>query len=334
MNKKPIFLLGSHKSGTSLLRSVFDGHPDLFVVPFESHYFQNMSYWVDYNYRMQSPSKLDKNEILDRFAGFLKHIDNSGDRMGDSPIRLDLDIEAFRETFQKVEAEMSDRDRFALYMDAIHHCLNHEPLPGSSRVVEKSVEHAEFAAFLQKMFPEASFVHIIRNPYATTVSLRRYKAKQGKFPLANRLFETLYNSYYYLYRNPLIIDNYHVLRYEDLVTNTEEEIDRLANFLNLSFRDSMLTPTKDGQRWKGNSISEEKMTGFDTSRIDAWHSQISAMEIRYVNKLFPFVFDDFDYTRLPTPSMGSFLLPVKREGLLRYLVNRCYLGYLSYRPGQ
>lgn len=334
MNDQPIFLLGSHKSGTSLLRSIFDGHPDLFVVPFESHYFQNMSYWVDYNYRMQSPSKLDKKEILDRFTGFLKHIDNSDDRMGDSPIRLDLDIETFREVFQKVDTGMSDRDRFELYMDAIHRCLNHEPLPQSRRVVEKSVEHAEYAAFLQEMFPKASFVHIIRNPYATAVSLRRYKAKQGKFPLANRLFETLYNSYYYLYRNPLIIDNYHVLRYENLVTDSAQEVQRLADFLDLSFRHSMLKPTKEGQSWTGNSISEEKLKGFDATRVDAWHNEISAMEIRFVNELFPFVLDDFGYTPLPTPSLGSFLLPVRSEGLLRYLVNRCYLGYLSYRPGQ
>jgi len=38
--KAPIFLLGSHKSETSLLRALLDGHKDLFVFPTETHLFK------------------------------------------------------------------------------------------------------------------------------------------------------------------------------------------------------------------------------------------------------------------------------------------------------
>ena len=38
-NKNYVFILGQHKSGSSLLRSLLDGHPDLFVIPVETHYF-------------------------------------------------------------------------------------------------------------------------------------------------------------------------------------------------------------------------------------------------------------------------------------------------------
>lgn len=38
--EKPVFVLGSRKSGTSLLRSLLDGAEGLFVVPCETHFFQ------------------------------------------------------------------------------------------------------------------------------------------------------------------------------------------------------------------------------------------------------------------------------------------------------
>ena len=38
-NISPIFILGCTKSGTTLLRNLFDGHPDLFIIPFETHFF-------------------------------------------------------------------------------------------------------------------------------------------------------------------------------------------------------------------------------------------------------------------------------------------------------
>lgn len=37
-----IFILGAHKSGTSLVRSLLDGHPDLNVVPIELHFLRHL----------------------------------------------------------------------------------------------------------------------------------------------------------------------------------------------------------------------------------------------------------------------------------------------------
>ena len=88
MNEHPIFLVGAHKSGTSLLRSILDGHPELFTVPFESHYFQNMHYWVDCNYRMERPKKLTKEQLIERFVARLKHLNQADDTIGDLPRKL------------------------------------------------------------------------------------------------------------------------------------------------------------------------------------------------------------------------------------------------------
>ena len=40
--EKPIFISGFNKSGTTLLLSLLDYHPELVVIPEEFHYFQNV----------------------------------------------------------------------------------------------------------------------------------------------------------------------------------------------------------------------------------------------------------------------------------------------------
>ena len=57
MNQKPIFIFGPHKSGTSLLRSLLDGHPDLFSIPIESHVFSGMGMGIRYEKKKQNDSQ-------------------------------------------------------------------------------------------------------------------------------------------------------------------------------------------------------------------------------------------------------------------------------------
>ncbi|MFH5831722.1 sulfotransferase family protein [Halalkalibaculum sp. DA3122] len=333
MNDRPIFLLGAHKSGTTLLRSIFDGHPDLFVVPFESHFFQNCCFWVDYDYRREQPRKVSRETIINRFGDRLRHLNNTDDRLGDSPANFTIEVSRFLEVFGRFSSEMNNRERFTLLMEGYHQALYDRPLPENKRIVEKSVEHAEFALFLQQMFPQARFIHIVRNPYANIVSLRKAKVLQSGFPLVFRMLNSLYNNYYHLYRNRQLIDDYYLVRYEDLLSDPQEEINKMVEFLDLRFDKSLLEPTKFGAPWSGNSATGRDLSGFDQSRIDSWKREISAMEILLLNRLFDYPFEEFGYQKLPDPPMRRFLEKVNGEGIRRYLVNRLWLAYLSYNPG-
>ena len=57
MKNPPVFILGSHKSGTSLLRSLLDSHPKLYIIPFETHFIASLGRWVQYSYRRQKPNE-------------------------------------------------------------------------------------------------------------------------------------------------------------------------------------------------------------------------------------------------------------------------------------
>ena len=65
---RPIFLLGCHKSGTSLLRSLLDGHPDLFVIPIETHFFQATGHWTDYRMRRSWPKRMEREALITSHA--------------------------------------------------------------------------------------------------------------------------------------------------------------------------------------------------------------------------------------------------------------------------
>ncbi len=62
---QPISILGSHKSGSSLLRRLLDGHPTFFVIPTESYYFQFTGHWVDYGLRYAWPKTMSTSEKIE-----------------------------------------------------------------------------------------------------------------------------------------------------------------------------------------------------------------------------------------------------------------------------
>ena len=74
---EPIFILGCTKSGTTLLRNLFDGHPQLFVVPSESHFFQNARFWVSYYFRRTKPENLSYNEIKQNFINWISYLNET-----------------------------------------------------------------------------------------------------------------------------------------------------------------------------------------------------------------------------------------------------------------
>src|SRR6187549_1076292 len=41
---RPVFICGHHRSGTTLLHDLLDGHPELFVLPSEATYFSSFSF--------------------------------------------------------------------------------------------------------------------------------------------------------------------------------------------------------------------------------------------------------------------------------------------------
>jgi hypothetical protein len=317
----PVFLLGAHKSGSSLLRSLLDGHPGLCVLPAEIHYFQLAGYWVDYRLRRAAPRTLDRDELIRSLTGFVALENRNEDRYADSVLTGRLDLDVFRKSIGQADLS-GPAAAFAGFARAFAEALG-TPLSAGARLVEKSVENAENAVALRHMFPDCRFVHIVRNPYAGLVAVRRARTSRGRFPALADTALSFRNSYYFLFRNLEVLDRYHVLRYEDLLTETEARMREVATFLDLPFRDSLLEPTLMGEPWGGNSSSDKKFLGVSRDPLTRWKDHVTDIEIRVVNRLLGPVLERFGYERLE-PRRGTYV-PVRGERPRSYLRNRALL---------
>jgi protein-tyrosine sulfotransferase len=319
----PIFILGAHKSGTSLLRSLFDGHPDLFVVPIEDHVFKHLGFPVNYPYQFQAKKNYTEEEIKQNLISWVEHCNKSSDRYADSIAKDIFDLEKFIELINS-KHNLSAVELSNLYFESLQFSVhgNNKPL----RVVTKSVENAEFASEIKKMYPSARFVHIVRNPYASFVALRKSKSKL-RYPWVYKPVKALHNSYYYLQKNKwLFEDDYLIIRYEDLLNNPEEIMQNLCQSLGLNFIKDLTHPTFMGQIWQGNSTSNKSFTTIDSSNAELWKKDVEQYEIYLINQIFTHVLKEFNYSKIEVRS--SIYKPMKGERMITYFFNRLYKYYL------
>ncbi|HEV2539339.1 MAG TPA: sulfotransferase [Frateuria sp.] len=290
----PVFLLGSHKSGSSLLRSLLDSHPELAVLPKETHLFQFTNHWVDYRRRRNVPRTLGHQDFFDQLLQQIRQDTGPDNPYADAP--------GFRYRMDVLEARLrrldpDDMPSFFLgYMRAAHEAALGTPPPAGRALVEKSVEHAEFAYVLACYFPGARFIHIVRNPYATLVAVRRMLQKRSpRFPYLWPMASSLHNSYHDLFTNRLAVPNYLCLRFEDLVCDTEAVMRKVAAFLGIGYQPTLLQPTSMGRPWSGNSTSNQPFEGISRRPLDEWKEQISDYEIALANHVAGPVFEAFGY---------------------------------------
>ncbi len=326
MNSQPIFLFGAHKSGTTLLKNLFEGHSQLYCIPIETHVFQYMRYWILNKYRFQIPEKIDRTQVINNFINFIKEINVSENKYGGFVAKGIFDISRFEQSIASINQNDDDSTVIRKYFKAIHYSISGRQLEESKRVVEKSVEHAELAGDLYRLFPEAKFIHIIRNPYSNFVSLRKFKSINVGYPKIWRMINTLYINYFFLNKNQRNIKNYYVIRYEDLVQNPEVEIRKICDFLSIDFEPTLLEPTFLGKPWHGNSMTGKKFVSISSDGLERWKKEISPMEIEFINKKFSFILDKFGYEKFTTNK--NFWIPAKGENILRYIANRMYKFYM------
>lgn len=322
-NKNYVFILGPHKSGSSLLRSLLDGHPDLFVIPIETHYFSlSKRFWVNYFLWAERP-RFRKSEP-ENFIDHIYSYTTAPSKYRDLEQVDFIQVDQFKKYWLEHWANTGGtKDEIVNYFDAIYYSIHSGPIDKNQIVVEKSVSNAENAIRLQKLFPKAKFIHLVRNPYDNLLSFRNYKLKTNRrFPSLRDLVESLKVNYYYLYKNQELIEDYFVLKYEDLVTDPENQMRKISEFIQIPFNDIFLLPTTNGSIWQGNSSQDKKFTGISKERIGQFEKQISGIEIDIINRLFDFVLDDYGYQRIRKKK--SFFAFGKKENPKTYIYNRLY----------
>jgi hypothetical protein len=213
----PFFIVGAARSGTTLLRLMLDRHPEV-AIPGESHFISPM--WA----RRRRYGRGGRIEDRDRWLRDLS-VQPAFRRWG-------LPTEAVRR-----ELDAIPEPTFAQGVEAVF--LAHAHSLGKDRWGDKTPDNVEHLPLLSRLFPEARFVHLVRDGRDVALStidlerLHRRAATAAHF-WARAFRQGRAGSRF------LGSERYLEVRYEAVLDDPESEVRRLCGFLDLEFDPAML----------------------------------------------------------------------------------------------
>jgi hypothetical protein len=260
--KKPVFVLGSPRSGTTLLYETLCNHKDLAYVTFNvlrSRVHKLPPPMAKTLFKVYSLLRRDPVSLAPHEANnfWIKHFGSyryltEGDyipEMSDYYKRNILTVQ-----------EMGKRPRF----------------------INKNMQNCVRVRLLHKIFPDAKFIHIIRDGRAVAFSILKKREKEGISTVFLDNLERVLDGKYRSDRSPLFnyglgwaelvkrareasdfgTDRYYEIRYENLVANTHQEVKKIAEFCELEWYDgferSIPATTDMNVKWKQRATDEQQ----------------------------------------------------------------------------
>jgi len=258
----PVFIVGAPKSGTTLVRNLLDGHPELVVLPSEGQY------WATFLRRFGRATFSSQIDALGRI--WVERFINPD---GQPPLWLLGKTRADRTnsyvdfirylTAWAHQLQGRGSGNLLLALALAFHAVTKGPANGRAEDgatpvawVEKTPLNELYLDLILTSFPRARFIHVVRDPRAIVSSRRTLKAYRG--PTRHSLVADcllLRRSFAGGARNlrRLGTRRYHVLRYEDLVQEPVEAVRHLADFLGVEDDASLTRPSVMGRPASSNS---------------------------------------------------------------------------------
>jgi len=284
MSTQCIFVVGASRSGTTLMHRILNSSSQIAITN-ENHFLGHLVPWEGARYRFRKSGDLSDDENVRRLVDYLY----SGGFQRDSkhrPVSYHwlwiiewVDKEDFLQRI--LDSDRSDRALFTIMMQVYADHFG-KPIMG-----EKTPAHFRYVPTLMKWFPDGKVIHMLRDPRGVYVSdLRRRKKLPVTFPFKQLQrfdfllkffialqttvvwFECVLRAASYRKRYP---NRYYLLKFEDLVTEPENHIRKLCDFLEVEFQDEMLKQevVSVGFRWKEFGFDEKAATRWK-EHIDPW----------------------------------------------------------------
>lgn len=287
------FIVGIGRSGTTLLMSMLNAHPAIQATP-EINFFNFFSaQWQS----RKDFSEADKQQVI-QFVRRYKDHNFSG--FGFDPVYF----------------EKSESRSFAALYKNFYSSFTYGGEKKSSRFFfDKNPINSLYLERIIRLFPDSKFVFLLRDPRAGYLS-RRQKVNF-------RSTDIYFNAYRWLIYNQEVLNyvrlypgKFFVLRYEDLVSDTEGEMRRMADFFQFDYDAAMLRfhehVIKNSYAKAASEKQERALTKYsdlskpvNTSRVHAWESELSANEIYTIDTITSPLASVFGYEKYPAAT-GTF----------------------------
>jgi hypothetical protein len=204
------FIVGMTRSGTTLLRLMLDSHSQLAIPP-ETHFIPDLI--KAFNQQRDTPE-----EVLEVFTSNRRWSD-----FGISEKRLLKELEGIAPLDKPAFAVRAFYDVYAK--------SQRKPRWG-----DKTPGYATRLRRIQRVIPEARFVHMIRDGRDVALSLEKRDAGLTLEQAARRWRHRINRTR----RVAEHVPHYMEVRYEDLITDTEPTLRRVVEFVELEWEPKML----------------------------------------------------------------------------------------------
>jgi hypothetical protein len=314
------FIVGPAKSGTTLLVALLDNHPELLVFPQETAYFPTVLTKYGERGRRAQFDYLTKESLANVLFG-------GPPRWGKQEYR-DFPTKEFFEIFERAAFDPANaEENLLVLLIESYAALRRMPLEHIKRWVEKTPANRNHVAAILDRFPHAKLLVTLRDPRALLAAqIGLEKTRQtGRFSVyyviahwraAARLARRVL-------RGEIAGE---LVQYEKLTRDPVSSMRRVCEYLEVSFDPAtVLSPTKAGQAWSGNSAAQVGFTEISTEPVTRWERELTKEEIGWIEWHCREFMPEFGYEpRLGERNLRSFMQPVRGERPKEYFKSRLY----------
>ena len=219
--RPPFFVLGSPRSGTTLLRAILSAHPDVFIPP-ENGALGSMI--RVFGARRSSDWEDVVDAVFDKFTGGYEYA------------FWEVDIESVR---KKAKVMPQNERSLAALLQHLYIEYGRLKAPGKRIWGDKTTPGGfHFVYKVALTFPDARYIHIVRDGRDCVTSCVR----AGFFNKSYRDAAYAWHDNVRLCRKfgRSVKGRFHELRYEDLVTSSRQQIEQICSFLTIETAQAML----------------------------------------------------------------------------------------------
>jgi len=248
--KKPVFVVGMPRSGTTLIQGILCNTGIYFPMP-ETHFFDRATYGLP-GKNLSKKNRARIQRILSKKSG----------------IKIDLEFPDYLTTGK----------------DIFEHLIEHFNPDGRNTLLEKTPRHVFFYSQILEYYPDAKFICMIREPKNVVSSQLINSPKQDKSIVR---LSFLYNKIAAAILKIRNSNNVFLIKYEDLTTETASILKNTCKFLDIPYDfklvENVAAPpgiVSAHEFWKNRNIEYETIQKNDA---DKWRKALSPGQADIVN---------------------------------------------------